>query len=94
MPIAARLVDTADGSECPEDWPWAEDERDCAIELGDPESSHTRRAIHLARSLCTATHGCAMPLTWPLAAAALAVGKLRDKGLAPSDLCPGIVDPS
>lgn len=94
IPIKARLVDAEDGSRCHEQWPVEDGERSCVIELGDPEKSRTRRAIHVARSICTATKGCALPLTWPLAASALAVGSLRDLGLAPSELCPGIVDPS
>ncbi len=94
LPIAARLVDTADGSDCPADWPDVEGDRDCAIELGKPDTSHARRALHMARSMCHVTKGCALPLTWPMAGAALAVGKLRDLGLAPSELCPGIVDPA
>ena len=93
IPIKVRLVDTADGSECHPDWPEQEEERDCAVEFGDPDTSHTRRSIHLARSLCTATYGCALPVTWPVAGSAIAVGKLRDMGLAPSELCPGIEDP-
>lgn len=94
LPIAARLVDTADGSDCDEDWPLVDGERDCVIELGDPEKSRAKRALHVARSICTATKSCALPLTWSLAASALAVGKLRDMGLVPSELCPGIVHPA
>ena len=93
LPIAVRMVDAWDGTECDAEWPLVETERDCVLEFGKPGQSHTKRAIHLARSICSVTRSCSMPITWPLAGAALAIAKLRDMGLTPSDLCPGIVDP-
>ncbi|MFT7624651.1 MAG: hypothetical protein ACI9WU_003839 [Myxococcota bacterium] len=94
LPIAARLIDTADGSECAENWPDDEPDRDCAIALGKPDTSYARRALHVARSMCHVTKSCALPMTWGLAGAAIAVGKLRDMGLTPSQLCPDVVDPT
>ncbi len=92
LPIAARLIDAADGSPCDPDWPEVEPERRCVIQFGKEGSSHTRRALHLVRSMCKVTHSCSLPITWPLAGAAVAIAKLRDLGLAPSELCPGLID--
>ena len=91
LPIKVRLVDAWDGTTCDEMWPLVDDEQDCVIEFGDPEKSRTRRALHLARSICSRTGGCALPISWPVAGAAVAIARLRDKGLAPSEFCPGIV---
>jgi hypothetical protein len=93
VPIAVRMVDAWDGSECDAEWPLVESERDCVLQFGKPGQSHTKNAIHLARSICSVTKSCSMPITWPLAGAAIAIAKLRDMELTPSDLCPGIVDP-
>lgn len=91
LPIAVSLVDAADGSACDPDWPSTDEERNCVIQFGKPGTSHTRRSLHLVRSLCKVTHSCGLPLTWPLAGAAVAIAKLRDLGLTPSDLCPDVV---
>ena len=90
LPLKAHLIDPLDGSVCDPDWPMIDEDRDCVIQFGDPDQSRTRRSIHLARSLCIATHGCALPMTWPVASSAIAIGKLRDLGLTPSELCPNI----
>lgn len=82
-----RLVDPDTGAECLEtnpDWPdplpGADGEiQDCVIEFGDPEDSHLRRAVDDSMAMCHFSGGCAIPLAWPAATVALAVGLLRDQ---------------
>ncbi len=88
--LSVRLVDHHSGEPCDEQWPDVDAERDCIIEFGDPSWSYTRRALHLAYSVCTATGGCEIPLSWPLGASAVAVGALRDAGGALSRFCPDV----
>jgi hypothetical protein len=85
--VKARLVDAENGSLCPADWPRVQTEKDCIIELGDPSSSRTRRAVDFAYGLCSESTGCKTPLSWPLAMTAVAVGALRDSGTSIDNMC-------
>jgi hypothetical protein len=88
-PLTVRLVDQ-EGRECPEQWPAVATQRNCVIEFGKPGWTHTRRGMHTAYGICSTLGGCALPLTWPMSAAALAIGIERDGQNAPDsgELCP------
>lgn len=88
FPIKARLVDHHDGSACPAGWPQVSPEKGGVIEFGDPGTSHIKRSLHTARALCSMSGGCAIPMTWPVASLAIAVGALNSSGLSLSSFCP------
>ncbi len=88
--LSVALVDHETGEPCDEQWPEVDGERECIIRFGEPEWSHTRRALHLAYSICTATGGCEIPLSWPLSASAVAIGALRDANGGLASFCPGV----
>jgi hypothetical protein len=92
-PLAVRLVDRDTREECPADWPAADAERRCIIEFGEPEWSHTRRSLHMAYGICTASGGCAVPVAWPMSAASIAVGAIRDLDDDLSARCPELATP-
>lgn len=85
--LQVRLVDAENGEACPESWPDQDGGRECVIEFGDPADSYLSRSVHTAYSMCYLTGRCAVPLTWPMSASALAVGALRSSGLSFSQFC-------
>jgi hypothetical protein len=88
--LDVHLVDHETGRECHEDWPYSGTDEACVIEFGDPSWSHTRRGLHTGYGICTVTGRCAVPIAWPMSAAAIGVGALRDAGGAVRTLCPGL----
>lgn len=91
--LSVRLIDDRTGEECHPDWPEARPDQDCVIEFGDPGWSHTRRGLHLGYGVCSATAGCEVPASWPMSAAAIGVGAVRDAGGELAELCPDLVAP-
>ena len=85
--LEVRLVDAEDGEACPDAWPAQEGARDCVIEFGNPGDSYLKRSVHTAYSICYLTGRCAVPLSWPMSASAMAVGALRSSGLSFSQMC-------
>lgn len=88
--LDVHLVDHHTGEECDPDWPDVDPERDCIIEFGEEDWSHTHRGLHVAYSICTATGGCEIPLAWPLSGSAVAIGALEDAGGSLARYCPGV----
>jgi hypothetical protein len=82
-----RLVDPDTGADCLELNPYWPDvpvgvdapPMDCVIELGDPRDGHLRRSVDDAMALCHFSAGCKVPIAWPAATTALAVGAYRDR---------------
>jgi hypothetical protein len=87
-PMEVALVDHHDGTLCSEDWPEVEGERDCVIEFGNPADSYLKRAVNTAYSMCHVTGRCAVPLSWPMSATALAIAALRDHNASFASFCP------
>lgn len=83
-----RLVEPETGEECAADWPNVDGEMDCVIEFGDPEDSYLTRSINTAYSICHIAGRCAVPLTWPMSATAMAIAALRTSGLSFDEMCP------
>ena len=54
---------------------------------GTPPGTDLARRFHTARAVCHATGRCAVPLSWPMSATAVAIGAVRSSGIQPSDLC-------
>ena len=88
--LSVRLVDEHTGFECDPGWPAVAPEQECVIEFGEEEWSHTRRGLHMAYGICTASGGCGVPISWPMSAASIAVGAVRDVGDDLSMLCPDL----
>ncbi len=86
--LDAHLVDQETGEACNADWPETDGQRDCVVRFGESTWSHTYRGLLVAYSICTASGGCGIPLSWPLSSGALAVGALRDAGDRVQRLCP------
>lgn len=85
--MQVRLIEPETGELCPAGWPEEEGELSCVIEFGDPDDSYVRRSLNTAYSICYITGRCAVPLTWPMSANAMAIGALRSSGLSFDDMC-------
>ena len=93
--LQVRLVDHHTGEDCLEanpDWPYepagySGPHLECVVEFGDPEESHLKRSLDTGASICELSGDCAVPLTWPLASTALAVGFSRDLGASVGEYC-------
>ncbi|MFN0252354.1 MAG: hypothetical protein ACKV2T_36095 [Kofleriaceae bacterium] len=85
--LKVRLVDSRTGAACPANWPTQSGSRDCVMEFGDRNQGWVTRSIHTAYSICTIAGNCAVPLSWPMAATAVAIGVLRSQDVSISGLC-------
>lgn len=90
--LNVHLVDHHTGEACDADWPYSGTDEECVIEFGEPDWNHTRRALHMAYGICTSTGGCEIPIAWPMSAAAIGVGAVRDIGGNLAELCPDLAD--
>jgi hypothetical protein len=86
--LTVQLVDHHTGQPCHPDWPEVDAHQDCVIQFGDPEWSYTRNATHVAYSICELSGSCAIPLSWPVAGTAIAIGAFRDFGGSFAEMCP------
>lgn len=86
-PLRVRLVDAESGAACPANWPAQNGSRDCVMEFGDRNQGWVARSIHTAYSVCTLAGNCAVPLSWPMAATAVAIGALRSQNVSLSRMC-------
>jgi hypothetical protein len=86
--LHVRLVDEETGWECDPEWPAVDGDAECVIKFGDEGESYVGAALNTAYSICHVTGRCAVPLTWPLSAEALAIGAVRQSGLSIEEMCP------
>jgi hypothetical protein len=82
-----RLVDGADGSACPEDWPATEPDRNCVIQFGAVDADPVMSALDMAHGICALTGNCAFPLSLQMGTQGVALGMLQKSGAKPSDIC-------
>jgi len=90
--LKVHLIEPETGEECAADWPNVDGDRECVIEFGDADDSYLSRSINTAYSICHIAGRCAMPLTWPMSATAMAIAALRSSGLSFGDMCPDYAD--